>query len=153
MATVSAINVSCVHIQLTFWLTLAVWYTALGQALTRRLQYTLRSDIKPPGVRRESKIGTGSGRLNALNSFINNDGRRMYRPGDLSWSVPLSIASEAIKMTLGPRQKPRLSSAPYHWNWFPTWALYSASSDPLKIRDKRQYRINQSRLCVSKTVY
>lgn len=118
-----------------------------------RHNITPRSDIKPPGVRRESKIGTGSGRMNALNSFINNAGCRMYRQEHLSWSVPLSIASEAVKMTLGPRQKPCLHSAPYHWNWFPTWALYSASGDPLKIGDKRQYRINQSRHCVSRTVY
>lgn len=99
------------HIQLTFRLTLAVWYTTPGQSLTRRPQYTRRSGIKPPGVWRECEIGTGFHRMSRLNSFINNAGRGTYRQGHLSWSVPLSIASEAVTLTL--------KRAPYHWNWFP----------------------------------
>lgn len=113
------------NIQLTFRVTLAVWYTTPGQALTRRPQYTRRSGIKPPGVWRECEIGAGFHRMSRLNSFINNAGRGTYRQGHLSWSVPLSIASEAVTLTL--------KRATYHWNWFPYLYFLSCSSDPLKI--------------------
>jgi len=57
------------HTQLTFRLTLAVWYTTPGQPLTLRPQYRRHSGIKPHGVWRECEIGTGLKNLVGITSW------------------------------------------------------------------------------------